>query len=524
MNVTFPTTAIFDAGEPRRWLGEEVLPEYVRGCRWFGGKAREAQRFEIAELLRLPSTGQMLAIALVRVSYREGAEELYQLPLSVLPGEQAREIAAEFPSSVIAQVADSALCDGIYDPIFRDTIVRIIAESQHVAGGGGELLGTAGVALPELLGGALPLPSRVLGVEQSNSSVLYGSGLFLKIVRKLEEGVNPDAEILRFLTERCAFAHAPSFGGLLEFRSADREGRLLALATSVVPNEGDAWAFTLRELDGFLDRALRVEAAPASQVFGCQTGDALLRETVGESFLQRAAQLGRRTGEMHVALASVDHEPEFAPEPLNTADLRELQAAIEKSLSAMLALAEGSTLGPATRVEVARLLHAAPALRALAGAVVTEPISAAKTRHHGDFHLGQVLNTGADFVIIDFEGEPARSLTERRRKRSPLRDIAGMLRSYHYAAHCAIRAHAGDPETLLQWGEQWSRLVGGVFLAAWTEATIGAPFIPGNARHSDELLSAYLLEKALYEVSYELNNRPNWVGIPISGLLRLATR
>ena len=514
----------FQPGEPRRWLEEAVLPGYVARCRWFGGKARDPQRFEVADLLRLPGAPELSRLALVRIHFRDGSADFYQLPLAIISGRTAEQTAAEAPSAVLTAWPDGALCDGLYDADFRDSLVRLLRAGATVRGETGELCGTPGDALESLLGSGTELPtSRVLRVEQSNSSMVCGDSLFVKIIRRLEEGINPDAEILRFLTEKQSFAHSPAFGGMLEYRARGRPAHLLALASSVVVSDGDAWAFTLRELSGFLKRAEAIETEPLPS-FSEHAGDSLLRETIGPAFLARAAQLGRRTGEMHVALASDTSDPDFAPEPLTASDLRELQETTAASLKEMFGLLKASATAVQPDSPVGRLIRAERTLTSRAAMLSTQAITTAKTRHHGDCHLGQVLETGSDFVIIDFEGEPARSLAERRRKRSPLRDVAGMLRSFHYAAHCALRAHPSNHPALTPWAEQWSRLIGAVFLDAWSSATAGAPFVPRDPAQQQRLLDAFLLEKAVYEVGYELNNRPDWVDIPVRGLLSLAQR
>ena len=519
MPRSFAPERCFESGEPRRWLEEEILPGYITACRWFGGKARGPQTFEIAALLRLPQTAEAARLALVRVGYADGTSGLYQVPLAFAIGASARESLAAIPGAVIAEFPESILYDALHDPAFRLAYLALIAGSATIRQGEHELIGVCGKSLDDLFGQPSAPASRVLSVEQSNSSVVYGDRLFLKLFRQLEEGVNPDAEILRFLTERRGFAHVPAFGGTLEFREAGHAPRLLALGTSVVGNQGDAWAFTLGALNDYFERVRRrMRAKDAAEAIG----DAELREAIGEPFLARAAQLGRRTGELHVALAEGAGDPDFAPEPLTLADQEELADGIETSLERVLGLLREKMpdLRVKTRSHVQRLLDGETGLREVTESLRTRAITAAKIRHHGDYHLGQVLNTGGDFVIIDFEGEPARPLAERRQKRSPLRDVAGMLRSFHYAAHHALRSRSGD-EAMDSWAEGWSRLVSGTFLEAWTEITREAPFTPGDRDDAQRLLAGFLLEKAIYEIGYELNHRPEWVEIPVRGLLSL---
>ncbi|MEO8352672.1 MAG: putative maltokinase [Chthoniobacteraceae bacterium] len=512
--MTLSTNApdFFEAAEFRAALEEKILPAYISKCRWFGGKARSPKTFRVAELLRLPGWDPNYRLGLVRITFADGSDDLYQLPLVTLDAEMAGPTVEESPPALVAMLDDRvALLDALYHAPYRDALVAaMVADVRD-----GPLQAAAGSALPGLLGNQqLPLASRVLKVEQSNSSMIYGDGLFVKIFRKLEAGINPDAEILRFLTEQRNFANAPAFGGTLEFSAPGESARLLALAIGIVPNVGDAWSFVLGELADFYSRV---------QQEGRELSDENLRDLAGTEFLRRARQLGQRTGEMHVALAGDNGDPSFAPEPFTKADQEELAGNVERALGGVLRLLREREpeLGPGVRDEVRTLLEAEPALVARAREIAAAPISASKTRHHGDYHLGQVLNSGRDFVIIDYEGEPLRSLAERRRKRSPLRDVAGMLRSFHYAAHSALNTAEGSRESLTLWAEAWTSLTSATFLEGWREATAGAPFVPEPPENFDRLLTGFLLEKAAYEVNYELNNRPDWLVIPVRGLAGL---
>lgn len=523
---SFAPERLFDSGEPRRWLEQEILPGYITASRWFGGKARAPRTFELAALLLLPGAPQRSRLGLVRVHYADGASTLHQLPLAFASDTSETQTLAGIPGAVIAQLPQGILYDALHDATFRETYLDLIVRGATVRCGNHELAGVPGSAAPQLPDSDGPPRSRVLNVEQSNSSIIYGERLFVKLFRQLEEGFNPDAEILRFLTERRRFTHVPAFGGTLEFREAGHQPRLLALATSVVPNKGDAWAFTLGELTQFFERIRLGTQSHGSSAEGAgEISEARLREAVGESFLVRVAQLGRRTGQLHVALAGDIADLEFAPEALTLDDQKELAESIATSLEGMLALLREKTaqLREETQACVQRLFATEDELRALAESVRTRAIPAGKTRHHGDYHLGQVLNTGNDFVIIDFEGEPARPLAERRRKRSPLRDVAGMLRSFHYAAHSAFGA-SGSDRAMLPWVEAWSQLVGRTFLEAWSDVARDAAFMPSERDDLQRLLTAFLLEKAVYEVVYELNHRPAWVEIPVRGLLSLTKR
>jgi trehalose synthase-fused probable maltokinase len=372
------------------------------------------------------------------------------------------------------------------------------AETQ--TGEQGAITGQPGPALAGIKDAPL---SRAHAVEQSNSSIIYGDHIFLKLYRRLEHGMNPDAEILRFLSDR-GFKHAPPFAGSIEYRNPSGDCCVLALATGLVPNNGDAWSFTLGVLKSWFE--------------ALQAGDVAGAAKIEDESLARAAQLGGCTGELHLALASETSDPDFAAEPLTTDDARALTESILASARQVLDLikTKHSSLPLPARELAERFLALGPTLLNRTASLATS-IAAAKIRTHGDYHLGQVLETGGDFVILDFEGEPLRSLAMRRGKRSPFRDVAGMLRSFDYAAHAALESHADFASQAAQWSAK-AQLA---FLDSWLSTTDGAVFRNPIRLDEDRLLEAFLLEKALYEIIYEINNRPTWLPIPLRGAVQL---
>ena len=478
---------IFEPGESRRVLEEEILPGYIARCRWFGGKARAPQKFTVLDALEIAGA----RLLFVRVDYAEGAPETYLVPLQIAMGIGAERIERRTPQAVAAKFQHKAvLFDAVYAGAFCAAIYGLMARPETgtgtIVGSQGPLLARRDTRAPQ---------SRVLEAEQSNTSVVYGDSIFLKLYRKLQEGVNPDVEITRFLTGQARFPHVPPYAGAIEYRSVGSEPQVIALALGLVANKGDAWTWALAECASYL------KSQP---------------ETPYPAFLARVAQLGTRTAELHLALASDTTDPAFAPEPFTGEDLQKLSGAIRESARGVFDLLRSQPPSEVT----APLLAQEDAIAARADRIATQSVSAAKIRTHGDYHLGQVLNTGTDFTILDFEGEPSRPLAERRCKRSPLRDVAGMLRSFHYAAHATIVDRA-DRAALEPQAEQWSKTAGDAFLEAWLATAKGAVFLPATEEECTQVLQAFLLEKAIYEVAYELNNRPAWLPIPVRGVLRL---
>ena len=451
-----PGAGFFESPGARELLEREVLPRYLPSCRWFGGKAREPQKFRVSEMVAIASG----SLILVEVSYATGSPETYTLPLRV--GDAG---------AAIATFSDGAvLTEALNDEEFRRSLLRLMSENAVA----GHLRGERGHALPD---DAHTLPSRVLGVEQSNTSVIYGDRIFVKLFRKLENGMNPDVEITRYLNEQLGFEHVPPFAGTLCLERAGREPQVLALALGMIANKGDAWSQTLGEVRAFYTRVptRRTEPLSGPSLFGDEEVSPALPALCG-NFVRRVRQLGIRTGQTHLALATPTETPAFAPEPFTGEDQRALSEAVTKSAEHLFDLLGRSAAGP----QAAELLTRKAEVLAMAAGAARHEVRTAKTRTHGDYHLGQVLDTGEDYVIIDFEGEPQRPLAERKEKRSPLRDVAGMLRSFHYAAHSGLGEFESERNRLAPWAEAWSALMSRTFLQAWMETCAGAVFLPSE--------------------------------------------
>jgi maltose alpha-D-glucosyltransferase/alpha-amylase len=376
---------------------------------------------------------------------------------------------------------------------------------------------------------------RLVGVEQSNTSVVLGDEVMVKLLRRIDRGTNPDVEIGRHLESR-AFAHAAPVLGSAAWRRGRGEPDTIAIAYRFVPNEGDAWRHALDHLSRFYDTVLTepmtpAEPAPDLDLSALDTPTDRRPAHIG-SFLDDAVILGQRTGELHAALAGPDVD-DFEPEPFTRLYQRSLYQAFRTSIRSTLAALRRSRsrLDEERQAVAARILDSHDRLEAAIAPLRDGSLDATRIRTHGDYHLGQVLVAASDFVVIDFEGEPARPTSERRIKRSPLADVAGMLRSFDYAAHVGLdeRADRGllastaDP-TARAWAEWWRREVTRAFLAGYLGVPEARGLLPSDPADLRLLLDGYLLDKALYELRYELANRPAWVGIPLDALDRRVGR
>jgi maltose alpha-D-glucosyltransferase/alpha-amylase len=504
-------------GAGRVAFEQQILPQYIIGRRWFGSKARTIRDLRIVDSPAIAPADQSARHLLLEVNYIEGGTELYALPVHIARDDAARNIAREAP--IIAQFAGSnaILYDAIFDPTYRKEIYRAIRE-QRKLGDRGQIAGSATTLFSSA--DDLSATSNVINAEQSNSSILFGGQYFLKIFRKLEEGINPDVEITRFLTERAKFPNVPAFAGMVEYRSGKSQ-MVLALIQSAIPSEGDAWTLTLDAVGRYYERVLSRKADLNTNI-----ATAFIQELIGGIYPDHARLLGQRTGELHRALASDGEDPAFAPEPFNAMAQRSVVQSMRASLRRNFELLRKKLLDipHAFRAEAEEILTTEQQILAQERRLLELRSGAHKIRIHGDYHLGQALYTGRDFYILDFEGEPARPLSERKLKRSALRDVAGMMRSFQYAAYSGLwqrTMRSEDVPFLEKWADLWYRDVSSTFLQSYLAATADTLFIPRDERDLRIALEAYLLDKAVYEIGYELNHRPNWVVIPIRGIKHL---
>ncbi len=470
------------------------------------------------------------------MSFGEGEKERYCLPLKVVTGPAAKRLAGEAPESVLAifksPKSDGIFLDGLADRFASCELFEAMANSRTFPTvRGGTIKAFATRAFDQALPAESPCTKvRSLGLEQSNTSVVLDEQAIIKLYRRIEDGTNPDFAISLQLTDHTDFAAlAPVAGGiLLTFHG---QTAALAMLQPYLASDGDGWSYALQSAHDFVERTRNLpegELRPfagmtllaAAASYGKSGGCAAFGEG-----LTTFENLGRRTAEFHVALAGSTRQPAFKPEALDqiylqgladifslharqalehlNANLRGLPADIQDR--ANLVLAQGDRL--ITR------LHELAEMKS----------SATRIRCHGDYHLGQVIRRGTDWILLDFEGEPLRTLAERQEKHSPIKDVAGMLRSFAYAATTILlsRQEASPEESAilsrrLQSWEEWARTA---FLYGYLDRAAGASFLPAREKHLEQLLNSFILDKAFYETEYELNNRPDWLRIPLEGIL-----
>jgi len=503
--------------------GRRPVIEYLQRQRWFRGKGRPIADVRFVDAYELSSGPVPQVLAVVSVEYRGGVQERYLTPLSIRPradGDEAVAIAALSTSSTHQWVCDATQEDKVWLAL------------HGAVGGEKEIIGQSGCLAGRVIPGkrqemaASVNQVKVLSVEQSNTSVLLDQGGIMKLIRKVEMGLNPESEVLEFLTTRTPCRDVPSLLGFMtyhdnELEETDAKGTIL-LVQEFVPNQGDGWSYTLMRLEELLAKAREPEQV------GLHGLPHAARE-VSQVFLREISYLGVVTGNLHMALASNRELDAFCPEPITAYDIEEWQGKMTQLLADVcrdlrrlpvefltligLSLDEvdGWERVGRNRFDSLSLLAKRPS---------------EKTRHHGDYHLGQVLKTDGGFIVIDFEGEPARPLEERRAKVCPLKDVAGMLRSFDYAAQATLKRHqpVSDRDVAIMAG--WQTEARKAFLDGYRSSADPdeTSFLPDSWEDMCRVVQAYELDKVLYELRYEMHNRPEWLSIPLEGIRAILQR
>ncbi len=523
-------------GNVRTLIERDCLLPFMTRQRWFGGKARGPRACRIVEWALVARSPDTVFLTVVEVTYADGSLERYSVPLAVKGGHGADDVLSYHASLVLAPISGArkgVLYDPSIDEGFGAALLGSIEEHREFRARQGVIRARATSALEAARGprGEL-LKIHRASAEQSNTSIIYGDRLILKLFRRVEPGPNPDFEIGWQLTERVGFARVPPLVGVIEYHRSGEEPATLAMLQAFVEAQANGWEHAVEEVRRYFDRTsgrtLPPQDPPPASLLARTAArpPALALDTIG-GYLDAAALLGRRTAELHLALASDLNDPAFAPEPLGPDDLRAMSADMaatgRRALDALESQAASLTGDVA---DWARdVLDRRDRIAGRFAELTSLDTAASKIRIHGDYHLGQVLWSEGDFVIFDFEGEPARPLAARRAKQSPLKDVAGMLRSFSYAAYAGLFIATAnlpaDFARLEPWARLWERWCASAFLRAYLEAAGDGSFLPAGTPELERLLEAFVLDKALYEAQYELNNRPDWLRIPLWGMLPL---
>jgi maltose alpha-D-glucosyltransferase/alpha-amylase len=514
------------------------MPDYLQRVCWFYGKQRIIRQITIQESTPLKVEDQIFQFVFIQVTYSERDPELYLVPMIWYSNERIQAITNLPPLAKIADLSlgdvAGVLCDAVYFEEFRKPLFELMSDRVTVRGlHGSELTGMRGGGVTKSKPPRAELfPSRVAVVEQNNTSIIYGERFLFKMYRKLQDGINPEPEILRFLAVKNRFRNVPTYAGGIEYRVAGGRVYDLGVLQTFISGHGDAWGNTLTSLTQFVEHLLShkqdLPKLPDELPTLFEVVDngipTQIEDLVRGLHLEMALLLGRRTAEMHRALACSSTESQWSMEEFSTLYQRSvfqsMRGVVRRNFQ-MLA-ANLHHLSDNVQRRGTQILAAEKEIIACLQKITGRRFSAMKSRIHGDLHLGQALFTGKDFVFIDFEGETAQSLSERRLKRSPLLDVAGMIHSFHYAAMTTLVHHGSShPDDILMlepWLEAWYVYVSGSYLKAYLHAMENSPLIPADRTELAIMLRCFLIQKVVNELGYELNSHLDRVDLSLRGI------
>jgi len=519
-------------------LEKQLLPDHITRQRWFGKKSRRVVAARIIEWAEVPDSAEG-AIFIVELNYSGGGTDLYSVFACIAHGGVAEKVTSDAPETIFVTAKYQEETGVIYDALDNDefcaALLKVLTQNKRIQGESGFFEGFTG---PWYTKHKLEnFEIKRVRTEQSNSSLLIAepgmaNSFVLKLFRHLEPGVNPDFEICRHLRNVSGFEHVPAVAGLMEYRPFDQpEFFTFALMQEFIANQGDGWTYTVDEFRRFYDRAHtnvslleKVTTDKKVKQLIDQDIPAQMYELLG-LYLKDANTLGRRTGELHAALAAQTKPAAFHPEVMTKDDLIEFSFAIKKSIDRILNQLDRqlSILPDEVRPGAVKLRAMQPTILRFVDRMPTIRSKVLKLRCHGDLHLGQTLYKDGDFIIFDFEGEPAKPLAERRQKSPPLRDVAGMLRSFSYAAYASLflftHNRPEDYDRMLPWLKALEKWVSVSFLNGYLGAAQAHNFVPRDRDDFFRLLLPFVVDKAFYEIVYELDNRPDWIRVPINSLL-----
>ncbi|MCP9770094.1 trehalose synthase [Lacihabitans sp. LS3-19] len=485
-------------------LEDNLLPNYFIGCRWFAGKARKNWRLKISQVIRMNYEESQYFFAFINVKYPEGDTETYMFPLSFV----ADDIEG-LPSEAIITPAsleekEGYLVEAVFDPAFREAIFHNIVNSQNILQiTNDHLVFERGKGLED----ETAIDSIIPDIDSSNTAFVFGGKYFFKLYRKLFAETNPEVEMVQFITQNSDFKNIPRYCGSVTLEKKLESDITIGLLVEVIANEKDNWSKTGDYLNDFM--------------FAFVDGNFQIKENVFE----KVGLLGQRTAQMHDALFNINCEEGFRADIFDRPYRRFIHQKVEDLLEHRYNILTENylSLDEQSQILAWKFMEAKDIILDFVDQILTRPIESFRTRIHGDYHLGQVLVCKEDLVIIDFEGEPESTISSRKVKHSPLKDVAGMIRSYHYAVSAKL---FNSPETkslnekvLQRATDRWYRLMRDTYLDEYM--TYFGPLHPllKNNNEINYLLQFHLLEKSVYELGYELNYRPSWVKIPLKGIL-----
>lgn len=514
-------------------LETTILPQYLPKAKWFEGKHRAVEQIRIKSCISIPLEQNSAFVLLVEVKYANGFPEIYQLSVAIVKASFGNKLLDSNPQAVIAMLisgdTECYLCDALFTSEFRQALFMRLAKRQHIQSGKSELQFMASQELKMYLGNNPELKSKVLSDEINHTSLAYDNKFYLKIYRKAEPGINPEIEMTKVLTEWTHFDYIPPFIAQIEWTTG-KESIMLGMMQVLIENHGDGWTNILERLNNFYERILsrKTENLPSPELkgkaFGLINLDSLpedLKELAGGIATEQIRMLGIRTGEMHRALSLITDSKEFIPESFSFHYQRSLFAGFQSLVREVFTNQSKNLkkLADDDRIKTEEILERKNEVMNIFKGIYARKFDLVKIRIHGNFELSQILLTGKDLMIRGFSGDPGSGFSERRIKRAAMRDVAQMIRTFHYAAYAGLlrnnRIRKEDFNKLIPYADWWTNLITGIYLHSYLETVKGSALIPNEPEAQEMLLRIFLLEKALHSFNYELNNRPDWVKVPV---------
>ncbi len=512
----------FEDQEFVKVFSSDILESYIVNKRWYGGKASTLKYIEVVDFFKMTSKKNTYYGVLLEVNFKEAFYQHYFMPISFMKEDELDT------NTVIAPVKMNGIEGFLVDALHQEDFKKLLFDK--IVASGEKTNDKLKFHKGQKLIDKEYVSSKFMGVEQSNTSIIYNGTLVLKIFRRIYISTNPDYEISRFLTERMDFKSSPAYTGSISVELS--EGKItLGLMQELVPNQGDAWEFMLKEVDGIFDnlktKKIKIPKLPQVEMFKRLKINEVPHEIIdwaGLSIFMRIHTLATRTAEMHIALGSDIHDTAFTPTTYNGDYTVWLKNRLTYQFQNRLNILENNLHKlDGLALELAnKFLDNKKEIRKLFLDFDWTKMKSERIRIHGDYHLGQVLVSGDDFWLLDFEGEPESTIRDRKVKQPPLKDVAGMFRSFHYCIYATIfnnkDKYPYEQEELFAAGEVLFKYFVGVFLRTYTDVAQAGNLNIGYKNEIDFFLKYCILEKAVYELGYELNSRPRWAVIPLTGI------
>jgi len=514
--------------EFRRILKNEILPKYLFSCRWFGAKSGPIKQYELETRLDYNYKKQHYMMLFVEVVFYTANTENYFLPIGFVAE-------PEDEKSIITKInfngVEGFLVDALFLSDFRESLFVNIVNKSVINVTDGFLTFEKGPNIEKI--SADKITSNILNAEQSNTTLVYNNNYYLKIYRKLFRDTNPDYEITKFLTKKSNFKNSPVFAGSITWGKEDFFKVSIGLMQEKIENQGDAWPFFLQKTHEYFKRVARknvnVNLLPKIELYQPTTIDKLpliYIELITLEVLSKVELLAKRTAEMHYALFSEKADKAFAPIGFSEDYRVWLLNKLLYQLDNRINLLENNLnkLSEKSRAFAEQFLENKGKVKSAIINFNEELLSSSRIRIHGDYHLGQVIMQEDDFFILDFEGEPESTIRDRKVKQPPLKDVAGMCRSFHYAVYATVFKHEEyglTEEVMAEAGGRFYRAVVSIFLNTYINTSMDLGLNIGYKKEISFLLRYHLFEKAIYELGYELNSRPDWVVIPLKGISQI---